>query len=336
MTRLLIAGVSVRAFAQSAVAAGYEVTAVDAYGDLDLRAIADVIVVPAPYTAMAAAQAARAVRCDVVAYTSNFENHPAALELLAAGRTLLGNEAAVVARVREPGALPGSPEVRTTPPTGGDWLLKPLASGGGHGIKAWRVGDRVPRGTYLQARVDGVAGSVLFAGDTVLGVTQQIIGDPAFGGTGFKYCGNILLPDSPDSYDGTALGLSGVYGIDLVGGVPIEVNPRYTAAMELVERRDGVSIASVHAGAAVPGTRGAGVVGKAVVYARRAVGVGDTRAWLGDDSVADIPMPNTRMASGRPICTVFAAGRDADECYARLVARADAIYATVERRRVAA
>ena len=82
MTRLLIAGVSVRAFAQSAAAAGYEVVAVDAYGDLDLRAIATVHVVPVPYSAMAAARLSREVACDAVAYTSNFENHPAALTVL--------------------------------------------------------------------------------------------------------------------------------------------------------------------------------------------------------------------------------------------------------------
>jgi uncharacterized protein len=326
VTRLLIAGVSVRAYAQSAVAAGHEVIAVDAYGDLDLRAIAETIVVPAPYSAMAAARAARGVRCDAVAYTSNFENHPAALAALVAGRTLIGNDPSVVARVRAPGALPGSPPVRTTPPAGGEWMLKPLASGGGHGVRVWRVGERVPRGWFLQARVGGVPGSVLFADGVVMGATRQLIGDPAFGGTGFKYCGNILIDAGPDgAVEGVVpAGLSGYYGIDVVGSVPIEINPRYTAAMELVERRQRMSIGAVR------------TVGKAVVYARRSVTVGDTRDWLGDDSVADIPMPNTRVPAGRPICTVFASGCDADECYARLVSRASLLYETVERRQVAA
>src|SRR6266550_1444574 len=40
---VLIAGVTTRAIAVSAAHAGYRVTAVDAFGDLDLRAIADVI-----------------------------------------------------------------------------------------------------------------------------------------------------------------------------------------------------------------------------------------------------------------------------------------------------
>src|SRR5207247_5596976 len=38
MTRILIAGVSTRGFAESAARAGYDVVAVDGFGDLDLRA----------------------------------------------------------------------------------------------------------------------------------------------------------------------------------------------------------------------------------------------------------------------------------------------------------
>ena len=43
MPRVLIAGVSTRGFAESAARAGYEVVAVDGYGDLDLVARAAVV-----------------------------------------------------------------------------------------------------------------------------------------------------------------------------------------------------------------------------------------------------------------------------------------------------
>jgi len=273
--------------------------------------------------------------------------------VLTAGRTLLGNPASVVGRVRAPGAVAGSPAVRASAPVRGEWLVKPRASGGGHGVRAWRRGESVPRGAVLQEFVPGVAGSVVFVADavraTVLGVTRQLVGDEAFGGSGFRYCGNVLVDGaSATSHDAmcdavtAAFGLSGVNGIDFIARdgdgvvVPIEVNPRYTAAMELVERRDGVSMAAAHAGSPVTVRRGVGTVGKAIVYARRAVTVGDTRDWLGDDTVADIPMPGTRVARGRPICTVFAAGQDADACYARLVARAERVYADVATTRAAA
>ena len=93
-------------------------------------------------------------------------------------------------------------------------------------------------------------------------------------------------------------GLVGVNGIDFVvrDGVPyaIEVNPRWCASMELVERAYGFSVFDAHASACTAGAlpdfdlreppgagwKGPAAFGKAVVYARRDVAVGDTRAWL--------------------------------------------------------
>jgi predicted ATP-grasp superfamily ATP-dependent carboligase len=152
-------------------------------------------------------------------------------------------------------------------------------------------------------------------------------------------------------------GVVGVNGIDFVArdGLPfaIEVNPRWTASMELAERAYGLSVFVAHAAACAAGAlphfdlvrarRGAGAVGKAVVFARRDVTVGDTRAWLPpgnnvDDvdnvdavdaaaTVRDIPHPGERIAAGRPVCTVFAAGRDGAACHAALVRRAERVYA---------
>ena len=78
-----------------------------------------------------------------------------------------------------------------------DWLLKPLSSGGGHGIRPWRR-TTVPKGCYLQQRIDGRPGSVVFVaadGRAVpLGVSRQLIGDQRFGAGGVRYCGSILAP----------------------------------------------------------------------------------------------------------------------------------------------
>jgi predicted ATP-grasp superfamily ATP-dependent carboligase len=134
----------------------------------------------------------------------------------------------------------------------------------------------------------------------------------------------------------------GLNGIDFIaaGGVPcpIEVNPRYSASMELMERHRALSIFEVHEracrGALPPSVELAGgVQGKAVVFARRDVVMRDTREWLEDTSVADIPQPGERILRGRPICTVFASGPDSDSCYANLVRRADAVYRVTESRK---
>ena len=51
-------------------------------------------------------------------------------------------------------------------------------------------------------------------------------------------------------------------------------------------------------------------VGKAVVFARRDVVVGDTHTWLAEEhaNIRDIPHPGEAITAGRPVCTVFAAG----------------------------
>lgn len=280
-------------------------------------------------------------------------------------------------------------------PTEGCWLVKPLASGGGHRVRPWRGpgrslrnvrrAARVPRGCCLQEFVDGTAGSVVFVaagGRAVpLGVSRQLIGEHVFGAEGYRYCGNILAAAGDPQFArddalvdaASALArvvaeqfdLVGVNGIDFIArdGVPyaIEVNPRWCGSMELVERAYGLSVFGAHAAACDAGAlpefdlvtarRGAGAVGKAVVFARRDVMVGDTRAWLPEDnvdnvddvddvdnvdrvdalgaaaSVRDVPHPGERIRSGRPVCTVFATGRDASTCHAALVQRADHVYA---------
>src|SRR5436190_2213817 len=94
--------------------------------------------------------------------------------------------------------LPG-PRVRFTRPAPrarGGWLVKPLRSGGGDGVAVWRGGAPVPRGSYLQERISGVTGSLVFAADgrraVPLGLSRILAGETAFGADGFRYCGSIL------------------------------------------------------------------------------------------------------------------------------------------------
>jgi len=371
LTRLLLAGVSTRAAAESAARAGFTVATLDAFGDRDQHPAVRAFCLPRDFdtrfTSPAAARAARSFESDAVAYLSSFENHPTAITTLAAGRVLLGNPASVVRRVRDPRLVAGAlrrrrlptPLVRLAATRKGDWLVKPLASGGGRRVRRWRTGARLPRGCYLQQFVDGTPGSVVFvaaSGRAVpLGVSRQIVGDGAFGASGFQYCGNILASARDEQFrDGDAVlrrvsevaralaeefGLAGVNGVDFIArdGVPyaIEVNPRWSASMELVERAHGFPVFGVHAEACGAGVlpdfnlrtrqRSLEAVGKAIVFARHDVTVGDTRSWM-DAGVRDVPHPGERIEQGRPVCTVFGAGRNAASCYAELVHRAGAVY----------
>ncbi|HET9361310.1 MAG TPA: ATP-grasp domain-containing protein, partial [Vicinamibacterales bacterium] len=239
--------------------------------------------------------------------------------------------------------------------------MKPLASGGGQRVRPWPVGARLPRGYYGQRFISGTPGSVVFVsarGRAVpLGISRQIIGDPSFGATGFRYCGSILTPSSDPGAEfdrrladeASALasavseefGLVGVAGIDFVidDGRPcvVEVNPRWCASMELVERAYGLSVFAAHAAACRTGAlpsfdlaraRDASrAYGKAVVFARRDLVARDTRPWLEDPSVRDVPRPGDRISRGQPVCTVFADAPDEHACHAALVRRAENIYA---------
>jgi len=370
---VLIAGVSVRALAESAARAGAEVVALDAYGDLDLQRIARVVRISrghdGSFDPMRAAGASRGVDASAVAYVSSFENSPAAVETLARGRTLIGNVPAVLRRVRDPLALARAlarlgahtPAVRASPPRAPDlarWLLKPRRSGGGHGIARWAPGMPVPRSFIVQERVRGNAGSIIFAADgehiRPLALTRQLSGDPAFGATGFAYCGSILEPHDPALFASACslaatvareFALRGLCGIDFIarGAIPyaIEVNPRPTASMELVERATGISIWLAHvAGCTAALASSPGMIahaptiahGKAVLYARRPVVLGDTDRWLADDGVRDVPIPGERIARGSPICTIFASGRTSALCHAALVRLARIRFAEVEGR----
>jgi uncharacterized protein len=377
---VLVAGVSTRAAAESAGRAGFRVTAIDAFGDLDQHPLVAALTLERKFSAHAAARAARGIECDAVAYLSSFENHPKAVATLARGRALWGNPPAVLRRVRDPLVLARAlgergfavPAVasgnlgtleRRNPGT--SWLLKPLSSGGGRRVRRWSPGTRLPRGCYLQELIEGTPGSVVFAAaggrSVLLGISRQLVGDRAFGATGYQYCGSLLMPYDDTDGDAAALsaavagefGLAGVTGIAFIscGGraYAIEVNPRWSASMELVELAYGVSVFGAHAAACARGQlpdfdlyaarRGAPVVGKAIVFARQDVVIGDTSAWLpavpappgppGVPAPRDIPRAGERIPAGQPVCTVFASGEGVAECHAVLVERARQVYAAL-------
>lgn len=385
--RVVIVGTSTRAIADSAARAGFQVTAVDGFADLDQHPAVDTRLVTPDASGLASAGAlASAAAClpaDAVAYLSPFENHPDLVARLAAGRTLLGNTPDVLRRVRDPRqvmtalrrrgfAVPDtrlSSEVRLSGADCSGYLSKPIASGGGHGVRLHRSDETPADDRYLQRWVSGTPASVVFlaaAGRAVpLAVSRQLVGEPGFGADGFRYCGNIVSGPSAVAGPGCAsraggwpadaavsreagrlaeaaadeFGLAGVNGIDFVASagraVPVEINPRWSASIELVERVTGSPIFSGHACACLAGElpspdsvalRPGHAWGKAVVFARHACLMGDAEAWLADPDIRDVPRRGETIAAGHPICTVFASGPTDGECFERLVERASAVY----------
>lgn len=167
------------------------------------------------------------------------------------------------------GGLP-APEVRRhddpLPSGGGEagWLRKPLRGGGGHGVRPWRPGEAVGEAEFLQRRIRGRPVSLAFLSDgrsgRLLAATEMLVGWSAVGAEGFTYCGSLLrvgggdpsAPPPPPAGEvpwetarravehlSAVFGLRGLNGLDAVldGDTlwPVEVNPRWTASMELLE-----------------------------------------------------------------------------------------------------
>jgi predicted ATP-grasp superfamily ATP-dependent carboligase len=316
-----------------------DVIAFDLFGDLDLRA--DRVVTRRSLTALV--DAAVAEGPGAVVYGASFENHPALVARLGERHTLLGNTPATLRAVRDPAQLGAAlgelphPRTTVTAPSSGRWLRKPLRGGGGIRVREWR-GGALPAGTFLQERIDGLACSAAAVGDgndaVVLGLTEQLVGQRAFGVRGRRWCGNLVPPRAPAgelldqaraicSRLAGAFSLRGLFGVDFIWdgerAWTVEVNPRPPASLEAIEAAYGVGAFAAHlrgCAGELPRIEAAcsGAAGKAVLFATEAVTVGDSARW----PVRDVPHPGERIAARRPVCTVMATGATPDDVLAQL------------------
>lgn len=213
MSALAVAGLSARAMAEAAAADGFDVIALDLFGDADTKRASSQwlpIGEPAgmriePARVLSALQAL-ANRGDVIGWVAGggFEGLPEVLEQGAAVVPLLGTTPQAVRRVREPAKFFGfldargiaHPEVqqaRPLDPTG--WLLKDAGGCGGWHIQRASVlgGTTVPRGHYFQREMAGTPMSATFVANghdaCLLGFNHLIVRRK--GTRPFVFCGVI-------------------------------------------------------------------------------------------------------------------------------------------------
>jgi uncharacterized protein len=369
---LLIAGGSARAAAQSAVRAGFRVTAADMFGDRDLCDCAQAI--PVADYPQGIAEIAAQIPPSAWLYTGGLENEPALVDTVSQRHHLLGHPGAVLRQVRDPWQLNTvlqraglrfpRPQRRPPSDSSGAWLRKPVASCGGARIERYRptaTGEMATTagGMYYQPLIRGSACGAVFLGArgraTLLGLTRQLIGCAWAGTSGFRYVGSVgpIACDEPTRSAlerignclAQAFGLCGLFGVDaIVAGSDVwtvEVNPRYTASVEVIERATGVEAITVHREACRRGELprdlpppGDGLHGKAIVYARHDGVIGpdfysllDTYVPAVRGAVADLPPIGTSMRTGQPVLTVFARGRTLAIVHRALRARVGQLHA---------
>lgn len=257
------------------------------------------------------------------------------------------------------------------------WLLKPLNRGGGYGIQvlpqnkeAAEVllsGLKQPAHFRIEEYKTGIPGSVTFLANgyraVVLDSSRQLSGEGSCHRT-FRYQGNIVPLDLSgiiplDYFEDQiaqavqqlteSFALRGVNTLDFIvseeGIWFLELNPRWSASVELIEKSRGRRFFAWHLAACEGadltafreslGLKTLGLKrsarpqifwGKRIVYARTPgiIGRYDDKSlrFLYRQGVRDIPREGTRLEKGQPICTVLAEGSSDQECDLKLRAKA--------------
>ncbi len=357
---ILIVGASARAAAWSALRAG-DITpyCIDLFADADLRSVCSSQALAAQDYPDGFVEAARTAPPGPWIYTGALENHPKIIDALARERPLWGNPGHVIRKVRSPervrkmltqAGIP-CPAIAQRPPVdnGKSWLVKRKKSAGGAHVRAWH-GQALAHGCYLQEQMEGIPCSAQYVGASdgsalFLGATKQLVGVSWLNSRGFHYCGNIgplRLSDRTDARLrnlGDALvgafGLRGLFGVDFIlqgdNPWPVEINPRYTAGLEILERANNMPLFALHwqvfeaqAGMKPIFTpKSAELVhGKAILYAKETLVFSQDAPVPGWNrsvimqagrlpyeafpDIADVPVVGARIEKGRPIVTLFA------------------------------
>jgi len=369
---IAIVGASARAAAFSAQRVGFHPVAADLFADADLGRLCPATRIdcyPDDFLPWL-----RDAMPDAWMYTGALENYPELVDAMAGVAPLWGNAGDLLRGVRSPWKLADAlheanllfPETRPMPeglPRDGSWLTKTYRGASGCGVNPFDIPlpDREGpgEGSYVyQQRIAGeTCCGVYVAHDgkaDLLGVTRQLTGEPWLGAAEFQYCGSIGLhrfgPEPLHLQILDLLGrigrvlterfaLRGLFGVDVIVGKDtqvwaLEVNPRYTASVEIVERSTGIATLGLHAAACcgrefehLPAFPiAAPCHGKAILFAKQDVTVSAQFAdWALEQALAmpwptlaDVPAVGTAIARGRPILTLFADGPTPQEVEERL------------------
>jgi len=342
--KLLLCAASTRAMAESARVAGYDFVTLDFFGDLDtkeisdnysLREFGDIYSTENLYN--------RSAQIDFthVVYGAGFENHPEFVEGFEKRARVIGNDSKTLERVRDWKNFfsvlekEGIPFPKTEIVQTGDVdvrdlegkLLKPVKTGGGHGIDISRASFSTDKEVLLQEIISGTPVSTCIVGTgkgcRFLGATEQITFDR------YRYCGNIAPLKTTKVVEdisvkiGEMFGLRGVNGIDFMSTADsayvLEVNPRLTGAMEVLEKAYGVNLFDIHA-RACSGVLDFKPVKNGRYYCRKIIyATGNQRFKLArlerkrPTFIKDVPADGY-IKKMSPICTIVGEGKTLNAC----------------------
>lgn len=362
MAEILVAGLSARCLAVSALRAGYRPLAADFFSDLDLADTAEAFIriegdpgrgfewepLSEALHVLAADRAPIGIVCG-----TGFEDRPELLDRLAQEWTLFGNSARAVRCAKDAEHLAETcarlgiphPEIRYKGGCGDGWLRKQRGGSGGAHVSAGPAGRS---DSYWQCRVAGEPVSALALGSgtdaMVLGLSTQWA-DPVPGAP-FRYGGAArpadigaevaaVLEDAAQRIV-AALGLVGLNSVDfLVDGETwhlIEVNPRPGATLDIFDSPEtplfAFHVAACRGERPDEAPRVSGAAAARILYARRDVERMPEIDW--PRWTADRQPPGTHVAAGAPLCTVLAEAATAQRAQSLVAERGDKMLALIE------
>lgn len=348
---LILIGASVRALAFSCIRAGYNPWCIDLYADEDLTKNCPTTLITKSFPDEISDLIKTAPKVPIL-YTGGLENHSALLQSLSAERTVLGITGNTLTNLRNtpefynllkskqintPNIITSTKDLNKET----SYLRKPKYRSGGLGIKPFEPSKQTmvdDSDFYYQEFIKGESRSAIFcfteSGFELLGTSIQSSGTQSLHASDFLYSGS-MGPVKPCNSELTELQTigeiissnyrpRGLLGMDYILNdssiFPLEINPRYTASMEVLELALGQNFITKHMQAfgfkAIcenPARTEPSVIGKAIYYAPHDVLIPEDAPWVSIEAnprlfspFADIPRANSTIDKGSPVVTIFA------------------------------
>jgi uncharacterized protein len=346
--------------AQAAQRSGFKPLVIDLWADQDTRSCAeDIQQIPSlaqGHLLPAIAYFVRQYPVSCAVYGSGFEPFLDSLRRMGSRLTVLGNRPDVFARLQDKQAFFSLlkalhityPDVSYHKPDQGErWLIKPVYGQGGEGVRASCGSEAIEASSYWQKYQEGKPHSVLFLAD---GKRSQIVGFNRQWTTSlndkdeFIFSGIInntdLTPEKKTQISGWVAGLvpelslKGLNSMDFIqagdSSYVLEINPRPPASMQLY----GSDLFARHIKACqgeLPDYQPVQVDFTAyqVVYAQQDTKIPEGFEW--PEGVVDIPIPNTTISTGLPICSMIMYGKEPQQVLEQLQKRQELITYQLER-----
>ena len=344
--------------AQMARRAGFCPLVIDLFADQDTIEIAEQVRQVETLTSkdldLAIDDLTKAYSVHEVIYGNGFEKNIQSMFFLQEKITLLGNSPEVFAKVQDKYYLFSFlsennilfPEVHFSRPESGGWLIKPLQSEGGFGIRHENGHGIVDKKNYWQRYLEGKSMSALFVADgekaEILGFNKQWSVSHS-NGQAFVFSGihnYASLSDINKSIIANWLvklvahfGLRGLNSVDFILHQEhcyfLEINPRPTASIELYD----ASWFAVHVGSSEGQEIDINVDQQdykayQIIYAESDFQIPEDIIW--PEWSQDRPRSGAIIREQQPVCSIIARGESSQQVLAKLKTRQSLIENTIK------